>query len=107
MFIEAMGLYRTLDLKSNPMDSSHFENNFKRAINCPVTRTTMNEPSKQGTYWHYHCLWHTLLNNGEVIITTSRLLLRNQRHRATIMPAKMRTNGNSVTQASNGFIQSE
>jgi len=35
MFFEAMDLYRTLTLKSNPMDSSHFENNFKRTINCP------------------------------------------------------------------------
>jgi len=25
MFFEAMDLYRTLDLKFNPMDSSHFE----------------------------------------------------------------------------------
>ena len=25
---------RTLDLKFNPIDSSHFENNFKRTINC-------------------------------------------------------------------------
>jgi len=25
-----MDLYKTLDLKFNPMGSSHFENNFKR-----------------------------------------------------------------------------
>jgi len=42
---EAMDLYRTLDLKSNPMDSSHFENNFKGTINCPATRA--NETSTQ------------------------------------------------------------
>jgi len=42
MFLD---LYRTLDLKSNQMDSSHFENNFKRTINCPATRANVNEPS--------------------------------------------------------------
>jgi len=47
MFFEAMDLYRTLNLNSNPMDSSHFENNFKRTVNCPTTRANMIEPSKQ------------------------------------------------------------
>jgi len=56
MFFEAMDLYRTLDLKSNPVDSSHFENHFKRTINCPETRANMNEPSKQWTYWRYQLL---------------------------------------------------
>jgi len=37
-FFEAMDLYRTLDLKSNAMDTSHFENNFKRI------KINMNEP---------------------------------------------------------------
>jgi len=32
MFFEAVDLYRALDLKFNPMDSSHFENNFRRTI---------------------------------------------------------------------------
>jgi len=32
MFSEAV------DLKSNLMDSYHFENNFKRTINCPINR---------------------------------------------------------------------
>ena len=32
-----MDFYRTLDLQSNPMDSSHFDNNFKRTINCLAT----------------------------------------------------------------------
>jgi len=49
MFFEATDLYRTLDLKSNPMDSSHLENDFKQTINCPATRANMNEPSKQRT----------------------------------------------------------
>jgi len=53
MLFEAMDLYKTLDLKFNPMDSSHFENNFKRTINCPTTRSNMNEPSKWMTYWRY------------------------------------------------------
>jgi len=42
-----MNLHRTLDLKSNAMDSSHFENSFKRTINCPTTRADMNAPSTQ------------------------------------------------------------
>jgi len=46
MFFEEMGLYRTLDLKSNPMDRSCFDNNFKRTINCRAARTNMNEPSR-------------------------------------------------------------
>jgi len=48
-----MDLYRTLDLKFHPMDSSHFESNFKRTTNCPTTRVNMNEPSKWMTYWRY------------------------------------------------------
>jgi len=47
MIFEAMGLNRTLDLKTNPVDSSHFEKNFKRTINCPATRANMNETSTQ------------------------------------------------------------
>jgi len=47
VFFEAVDLYRTLGLKSNPMDISHFEMNFKRTINCPATRANMIEPSKQ------------------------------------------------------------
>ena len=53
MFFEAMGLYKPLDLKFNPMGSSHFENNFKRTINCPTTLANMKEPSKWVTYWRY------------------------------------------------------
>jgi len=45
MFFEAMDLYRTLDLKSTPVDSSYLENNFKQTINCPASRASMNEPS--------------------------------------------------------------
>jgi len=71
-----MDLYRTLDLKSNPMDSSHFENNFKQTMNCPRTRANMNEPNERMTYWCYHCPG-TLLNNGEVIMKISHLLLHN------------------------------
>jgi len=52
-FFEAMDLYRTFDVKFNPMDSSHFESNFKRTINYPTTRTNMNGPSKRMTYWRY------------------------------------------------------
>jgi len=29
------------------MDSSHFENNFKRTINCPAIRANMNKPGTQ------------------------------------------------------------
>ena len=45
-----MDLYRTLDLKFNPTDRSHFGSNFKRTINCPTTRVNMSEPSKRMTY---------------------------------------------------------
>jgi len=40
-----LDLYMALDLKSNPMDSSHFENNFNLTINCPATPANMNERS--------------------------------------------------------------
>ena len=40
-----MNFNRTLDFKSNLMDSFHFENNFKRTISCPATRPNANEPS--------------------------------------------------------------
>jgi len=53
MFFEAMDLYRTLDLKFNPVNSSHFESNFKRTVNYPTTRANMNEPSKRMIYWRY------------------------------------------------------
>jgi len=49
MFFEAMDSHSTLDLKFNPIDSSHFESNFKRTINYPTTRANMNEPCKQMT----------------------------------------------------------
>jgi len=76
MFFKAMDLCRTSDLKFKPMDSSHFENNFKRTINCPTTRANLNEPSKRRSYWLYH--WSvTLLNNGEVIMRISHWLLHN------------------------------
>jgi len=56
MFFEAVDLYRTLDLMSNPVDSSHFRAycNFKRTINCPATWTNTYHPSKQRTDWRYH-----------------------------------------------------
>jgi len=44
MLLEAMDLYRKLDLKSNSMDSFQFQNNYKRTINCSATRADMNEP---------------------------------------------------------------
>jgi len=87
-----MDLYRTLDFKSNLVDSSHFENKFQTNDKLSNNSAKMNEPSKQRPYWRYYCSF--LLNNGEVIIRTSYLLLRNQRHRATIMPSTMKANGN-------------
>jgi len=65
MFFEAMDLYGTFDLNSNPIDSSHFENNFKRMINCRLTRTNMNEPSKQRTYWRHQLLCDVLYSTVE------------------------------------------
>jgi len=57
MFFEPVDLYRTLHLKSNPMDSSHFQNNTKRMKNCPVTASNMNEPSKRGLTGVIIALW--------------------------------------------------
>ena len=39
-------------------------------------------------------LWRTLLNNGEVVMRTSHLLPPNWRHRATLLPARMKANEN-------------
>jgi len=76
MIFDAMDLYRTLDLKSNPMDNSHFDNKFKRTVNCPATLANMNEPSKQRTDWRYHCSvtcvtqqWRIYHENFPFIIT--------------------------------------
>jgi len=76
MIFEAMDLYRTLDLKSNPRNSSHFQMNFKRTINCPATRANMNEPSKQTTDRRYYCSvmyvtqqWRSYHKNFSSIIT--------------------------------------
>ena len=38
--------------------------------------------------------WRGLRNNAQVLIRTSHSLLRNQRHRAIIVPVRMRANGN-------------
>jgi len=76
MFFEAMDFYRTLDLKSNPRNSSHFEMNLKRTINCPTTRANMNGPTKQKTDRRYHCFvmyvtqqWRSYHENFSFIIT--------------------------------------
>ena len=52
-FFEAMGLHRTFGFQSN--GQYPFENNFKRTINCPITRAHMNEPKTQRINWRYHC----------------------------------------------------
>ena len=60
MFFEAMDLYGTLDMKSNPMDSSHWMSLVSRGLIGVII-----------------ALWRPSLNNGEVIMRTSYLLLRN------------------------------
>jgi len=45
------------------------------------------------------------IENGEANMRNSHLLSRN--YDRTILPARMKANGNAVTQASNDFIQSE
>ena len=45
-FFEAMDMYRTLDLKLNPMDSFHFENNFKRTIVMDTSDHNMADSEK-------------------------------------------------------------
>jgi len=76
MFFEATDLYRRLDVKFNSMDSSHFENNFKQTINCPITQAHVNEPSKRRTNWRYHCSvtyvtqqWRSYHENFSLIVT--------------------------------------
>jgi len=88
-----MDLYRTLDMKFNPMDSSHFENNFKRTIDCPTTWANMNEPSKRRTYRRYHCSvtyvtqqWRSYQLSWEFLIYCYMAL----RHSETIIPARMK-----------------
>jgi len=77
MFFEAVDLYRTLDMKSNPVDSSHFDYNFKRMITCPATRASVNEPSKQRTYWRYHCYVMYVTQKWRSYRENFYLLLRN------------------------------
>jgi len=68
MFFEALDSYRTLDFNSNPINRTHFENNFKRTINCPVTRANTNEP--RGLTGVNIALWRTLFNSGEAVMRT-------------------------------------
>jgi len=77
MFFEAMDLYRTLDLKCNPMDSSHVENNFKRIKILQQLGLIWMNLVVRGLTGAIIALWRTLLNNGEVVMRTSHLLLRN------------------------------
>jgi len=64
-----MDLYITFDLKSNPMNSSYFENTFKQTINCPATRANMNEPSKQRTVTYVTQQWRNYYENFSFIVT--------------------------------------
>jgi len=41
-----MDMYRTLDLQLNPMDSFHFENNFKRTIVMDTSDHNMADSEK-------------------------------------------------------------
>ena len=54
-FLQAMGLHRTFGFEFQSNGQYPFENNFKRTINCPVTRAQMNEPKMQRINWRYHC----------------------------------------------------
>jgi len=78
MFFETVGFYRTLDLKLNPMDSTHFENNFKGTINCSTTRAIIYKPSlSRWLTGVINALWRKLFNNEEVIMRISHWLLHN------------------------------
>jgi len=108
MFFEGMDLCRTSDLKFSPMGSSHFESNFKRTINYPTTLANMNEPSKQMTYWRYHCSvtyvthqWRSYHENFSFIVTYHNVTGQRQ------CQPEWKQMEISVTQASNGFIHSE
>ena len=91
-----MDLYRTLDLKFNPVDGSHFEINFKRTINCPTTRLIWMSVVSGGLTGIIIALWRTLLNNGEIIMRISHLLSHNITSQGNdrLMPARMKANGN-------------
>ena len=67
-----------------------------RTINGPVTRANMNDLSKQRTDWRYHCsvTCYVTMDQWTTFMRTSHSLLRKWRHRATIVPARMRWNGN-------------
>ena len=74
MFFEAMDLYRTLDLKSNPRDSFHFEYNFQRIK--IFQQLGLIRMSTQRAYWCYHCSvtyitqqWRSCHENFSFIVT--------------------------------------
>jgi len=81
------------------MDSSYFENNFKRTVSCPATRANIDEPRTwlTGVITALSC---ALLNNGEVIMRTCYVTNVTEQRCCQQMET-------SVTQASNGFSQSE
>jgi len=56
-----MDSHRTMNLNSNPMDSSHSRTFSYKQKNCAVTRAYMNEHGTQWTYWcyHYSVTWDT------------------------------------------------
>jgi len=59
------------------MDSSHFEKNFKRIKIIQQPGLIWMSLVLGGLTGATIALWRTLLNNGEVIMRTSHLLLRN------------------------------
>jgi len=71
-----------------------FENNFKRTINCPVTRVNMNESSTLRTALSLLCdERYATTDKFSVLMRTCHSLLRDERRRATMVPARMRAIG--------------
>ena len=96
-----MDLYITLDLKSNPVNSSYFENNFKQTTNCPATRVNMNEPSKQRTVTYVTHQWRSCHESFVIYCYVTNVTAQRQ------CQPEWKQMEISVTQASNGFILSE
>jgi len=69
MIFEAVDLNITLDLKSNPVNSSYFDNNFKQMINCPATQANMNKHIKQRTVTYVTQQWRNYHENFSFIVT--------------------------------------
>ena len=87
-FSEAMYLHRTLNLYSNPTDSSHsriLSKEWKIVQELGLIWMRLVRTELTGVIV---TLWCTLRNNRRALMRTFHLLLRNWCHRHTIVPAR-------------------